>query len=90
MEVLLHVTGQIPAPIVDTQVAAMVCGFGEAVSYENLAAKLRATGEPVTLTIVPGVSHVGLVNGFLSPRFSPVLADSLQFIEATAARGTAP
>ena len=57
---------------------------------ENLAAKLRATGEPVTLTIVPGVSHVGLVNGFLSPRFSPVLADSLQFIEATAARGTAP
>ncbi len=47
---------------------------------ENLAAKLRGRKESVTLKIVPGVGHVGLVNGFLSPRFSPVLADSLQFI----------
>jgi ribonuclease D len=33
-------SGRVPAPLVDTQVAAMVCGFGDAVSYENLAAKL--------------------------------------------------
>ncbi len=30
----------IPAPLFDTQVAAMVCGFGEQVSYESLAASL--------------------------------------------------
>lgn len=40
IEIFFHMTGRIPAPIVDTQVAAMVCGFGDAVSYENLAAKL--------------------------------------------------
>lgn len=40
IEIFFHMTGKIPAPVVDTQVAAMVCGFGDAVSYENLAAKL--------------------------------------------------
>jgi ribonuclease D len=40
IEIFFHLTGRIPAPLVDTQVAAMVCGFGDAVSYENLAAKL--------------------------------------------------
>ena len=40
VEIFFHMTGSIPAPLVDTQVAAMVCGFGDAVSYENLAAKL--------------------------------------------------
>ncbi|MGH6932401.1 MAG: ribonuclease D [Dongiaceae bacterium] len=40
IEVFVHIAGRIPAPIVDTQVAAMVCGFGDAVSYESLTAKL--------------------------------------------------
>ncbi len=40
LEIFVHQTGRVPAPIFDTQVAAMVCGFGDAVSYENLAAKL--------------------------------------------------
>jgi ribonuclease D len=40
IEVLFRLTGKIPGPLVDTQVAAMVCGFGDAVSYETLAAKL--------------------------------------------------
>lgn len=36
--------GDVPEPVFDTQVAAMVCGFGEQASYENLVAQLaRAT-----------------------------------------------
>src|SRR4029079_13181062 len=31
---------RVPTPLFDTQVAAMVCGHGEAASYESLATKL--------------------------------------------------
>lgn len=38
---IFHKEGKvIPEPLFDTQVAAMVCGFGESVGYETLAAKL--------------------------------------------------
>ena len=40
LEIFFHMTGRIPEPIFDTQVAGMVCGFGDAVSFENLTAKL--------------------------------------------------
>jgi ribonuclease D len=40
VEIFFHMTGKVPTPIFDTQVAAMVCGFGDAVSYETLASKL--------------------------------------------------
>ena len=40
IEIFVNLTGKVPAPIFDTQVAAMVCGFGEAASYETLAGKL--------------------------------------------------
>lgn len=40
LEIFYHMTGRLPVPVFDTQVAAMVCGFGESVSYETLAAKL--------------------------------------------------
>jgi len=40
MEVLLHLSGCMPKPIFDTQIAAMVCGFGDAVGYDTLVAKL--------------------------------------------------
>ncbi len=36
IEIMVHRGGVIPRPLFDTQVAAMVCGFGEAVSYENI------------------------------------------------------
>lgn len=40
VEIFLHLSGKVPAPLFDTQVAAMVCGFGDAVSYETLAGQL--------------------------------------------------
>jgi ribonuclease D len=40
VEIFFHRGGAIPNPIIDTQVVAMVSGFGDAVSYETLAAKL--------------------------------------------------
>jgi ribonuclease D len=40
LEIFYHMTGRLPAPVFDTQVAAMVCGFGDSVSYEILVRKL--------------------------------------------------
>lgn len=40
LEIFYHLTGRLPVPIFDTQLAAMVCGFGDQVSYETLATKL--------------------------------------------------
>ncbi len=37
IEIFVYLTGKVPAPIFDTQVAAMVCGFGDSVGYETLA-----------------------------------------------------
>ena len=40
VEIFLHDGDVIPAPMFDTQVAAMVCGFGDSASYETLVQKL--------------------------------------------------
>ena len=48
---------------------------------ESLAARLRAAGVPVSLKLAPKTGHIAMVNGFLSPRFSPALADTLAWIE---------
>jgi len=40
LEIFYHLTGEVPHPIFDTQVAGMVCGFGEQISYEQLARRL--------------------------------------------------
>jgi ribonuclease D len=40
LEIFFHMTGDVPKPLFDTQVAAMVCGYGEAASYETLAGQL--------------------------------------------------
>ncbi|MDP6953523.1 MAG: ribonuclease D [Alphaproteobacteria bacterium] len=40
LEIFYNLSGRVPVPLFDTQVAAMVCGFGEAAAYEKLARKL--------------------------------------------------
>lgn len=40
IEIFFHLTGEIPHPIFDSQVAAMVCGFGDSVAYERLVEKI--------------------------------------------------
>ena len=40
IEIFYHLDGRVPSPVFDTQVAAMVCGFGDQVGYEKLVAKL--------------------------------------------------
>jgi len=45
VEIVYNLAGLIPAPIFDTQVAAMVCGFGDSISYDQLVFKI--TGNSV-------------------------------------------
>lgn len=40
IEIIYHLSGRLPRTIFDTQIAAMVLGYGESVSYEQLVAKL--------------------------------------------------
>ncbi|MEP7173331.1 MAG: ribonuclease D [Aestuariivirga sp.] len=40
VEIMVHLAGTVPHPIFDTQIAAMVCGFGDQVSYESIVRKL--------------------------------------------------
>ncbi|CUX23836.1 ribonuclease D [Agrobacterium tumefaciens] len=41
IEIIYHLGGLIPHPIFDTQVAAMVCGFGDSISYDQLVQKIK-------------------------------------------------
>lgn len=43
LEIFFHRSRRLPAPIFDTQVAGMVCGFGDQVAYEKLCAQLAGT-----------------------------------------------
>ncbi|WP_127523928.1 ribonuclease D [Mesorhizobium sp. Z1-4] len=45
IEIIFHLGDLIPHPVFDTQVAAMVCGFGDSVSYDQLVNKI--TGERI-------------------------------------------
>ena len=40
LEIFFTATNTVPAPVFDTQIAAMVCGFGDQVGYEALVSKL--------------------------------------------------
>ncbi|WP_193188099.1 ribonuclease D [Nisaea sediminum] len=43
LEIFYHLCGELPAPVFDTQIAAMVCGFGDQVSYDKLVQSLTGT-----------------------------------------------
>ncbi|MBS0242484.1 MAG: ribonuclease D [Proteobacteria bacterium] len=40
IEIVHYQTGKVPIPVFDTQVAAMVCGFGDSISYVNLVKRI--------------------------------------------------
>jgi ribonuclease D len=40
LEIFARLLGHVPAPIFDTQIAAMACGLGDSISYENLVARV--------------------------------------------------
>jgi ribonuclease D len=45
LEIFWHLAELIPAPLVDTQIAAMVLGYGDSISYDQLV--LRVTGTQI-------------------------------------------
>ncbi len=45
IEIIYHLGNLIPAPMFDSQVAAMVCGFGDSISYDQLV--MRLTGNRI-------------------------------------------
>jgi ribonuclease D len=40
LEILYELMRELPSPVCDTQIAAMVCGYGEQIGYENLIGKV--------------------------------------------------
>jgi ribonuclease D len=40
LEIFARLLGHVPGPIFDTQIAAMACGLGDSISYENMVARV--------------------------------------------------
>ena len=41
-EIFYRLMGELPSPVFDTQISAMVCGFGDSVGYETLVSQLAS------------------------------------------------
>jgi ribonuclease D len=84
LEIFFVDAGVIPAPLFDTQVAAMVCGFGEQAGYETLVRKIakaevdkssrftdwsrRPLSEAQMVYALADVTHLRLVYEYLAAR----------------------
>ncbi|MBS9720080.1 ribonuclease D [Tianweitania sp. BSSL-BM11] len=66
IEIIFHLGGLVPSPVFDTQIAAMVCGFGESVSYDQLVQKI--TG-----------SHLDKSSRFTDWRHRPLSTKQLEY-----------
>lgn len=44
LEIFFNLTGKVVAPLFDTQIAAMVCGYGDSVGYEALVRNITGHG----------------------------------------------
>ncbi len=82
LEIFFTEAGVFPVPLFDTQVAAMVCGFGEQVGYETLVKKIarqsldktsrftdwsrRPLTEAQKTYAIAGVTHLRVIYEFLS------------------------
>lgn len=49
LEIFYKLCGRLPTPFFDTQIAAMVCGYGDSVGYENLVRNL--TGQSLDKSV---------------------------------------
>ncbi|WP_372894102.1 ribonuclease D, partial [Rhodosalinus sp.] len=86
LEIFYVDAGVIPTPLFDTQVAAMVCGFGEQVGYETLVKKVaksnldktsrftdwsrRPLSEAQKAYALADVTHLRVIYEYLSARLA--------------------
>lgn len=43
LEIFYNLTGKVPKPVFDTQIAAMVCGYGDSIGYDRLVQNITGT-----------------------------------------------
>ncbi len=95
LEIFFVEGGVFPKPLFDTQVAAMVCGFGEQVGYETLVKKiakadldthwleeeLATLTDPATYTVTPEDAWLRVKTRTTSGKFLAVVKELSRFRE---------
>ncbi len=44
LEIFYNLTGKVPAPVFDSQIAAMVCGYGDSIGYDKIVQHVTGQG----------------------------------------------